>query len=151
MKTIRLYINSKGDVNHLLIEETDYKTYLNLISESIKMIDDNLSMIDNENERQALIELKESYNKTINGEQKPHNWTMEPGVKYLSHCVQIASSPVFKMSKERKYRNEVTKYKDIWRRTKLPIRTYLGSIKLSPDKFDCITEGRDSSIDWIYV
>lgn len=151
MKTIHSYISSDGSVRHLLVNEVGHEGYLELVRQSLVEIARAKIGTDNPDELRALQELEESYRKTLNGEQPARNWTKEPDVEYLSHCVMIAYSPVLDVQvPEKNYRSEVTRFKAEWRK-KLPIRSYLGALKLSPDKHEGVTEGMDNTIEWTYA
>lgn len=148
VKTIYGYQSSDGSVRNYVVEEVGYAGYLELCQQSIAEIDSLLFSDNNESKTQALTELRESYVKTLNGE---HNRTipyLEPGVPYLKHCkVLKVKDIVAPTAKDKKYRNEVTRYKAILR-AELPIKDYLGLIKLEDGKFDSIVDGDNSGQKW---
>ena len=151
MKTIRGYISSDGSVKDLLIKQTNREGYHQLVRDSVNKINELIQKSDDVDEIQALTELEASYRKTLNGEQAHRNWTREEGVQYLDYCIAVAYHVIRPSSKKpTKHRSEVTRWKSYWRKH-LPIGNFIGSIKLSKDKFDSVMDGIDDSINWNYV
>lgn len=136
-KTIKGYVSSDGSVKDYVVEEIGKEGYLKLCKASIEVIEDVLEKNEGleEDEIRALKELQESYQRTIKGEQPERKITFEEGARYLRHCKIISIreiQPAIKKKKE--YRNNVTRYKDIWRQ-KLPIKCYVGQFKLKEGKY----------------
>lgn len=154
--TIRSYISSDGSVKDYLVEEIGPEGYIQLCQESVNQLNSEIDrqMLHkeyDEDEVQALIELRDSYQKTISGEQPERQFTFEEGVRYLRHCKIIAVHEIRPaITKHKTYRNNVTMYKAQWRK-KLPIAAYVGQFKLEPIKVGLVMLGLDSTVDWVYL
>lgn len=148
IKTIYGYQSSDGCTRNYVIEEVGYDGYLELCRQSIDDIDSMLLLPGNDAKKQALTELRESYVKTLNGEHNRVVPYLEPGVTYLKHCkILKAKDIVIPVTKEKKYRNDVTRHKAMLRAI-LPIKDYLGLVKLEDGKFDSIVDGDNSEQEW---
>lgn len=149
-KTIHKYVSSSGLVADYLIHQVDHNGYLQLVKDSIKRIDTLLKLETDELHRQALNELRESYVKSVNGEHPKRNYTYLDGVEYLTGCVidkiHIISRPEPSPNK-RGHRSPLTALKAEYRKS-LPISRYYGSFKLDIGKYEDVTDGEDTSIDW---
>lgn len=148
IKTIYGYQSSDGYIRNYVIEEVGYDGYLELCRQSIDEIDSIMLLATEGSKKQALTELRESYVKTLNGEHSRTIPYLEPGVTYLKHCKVLKVKDIITpIAKDKKYRNEVTRYKAILR-TELPIKDYIGLVKLEDGKFDSIVDGDNSSQKW---
>lgn len=148
IKTIYGYQSSDGYTRNYVVEEVGYDGYLELCRQSIDEIDSMMLLTTEGPKKQALTELRESYVKTLNGEHNRATPYFEPGVTYLKHCKVLKVKDIITpTTKEKKYRNEVTRYKAILR-TELPIKDYIGLVKLEDGKFDSIVDGDNSSQEW---
>lgn len=146
--TLTEYISSDGHINNYVLEEIGHQGYLDLCQESINKIENLVSNETDSDKLSALVQLKESYLRTIRGEQTKSAPQLEPHVKYLKHCKILKTKNIYSPeAKEHKYRNNVTKYKAEYRKI-LPMKNYIGLIKLADDKFTSITEGDNSEQEW---
>lgn len=136
-RIIKGYTSSDGTVSDIKVELIGIEGYHGLVTESIQMIDTLLKTEVDPDRSRALTELKDSYQKTLNNEHPKKEFHPEPGATYLSHCLRleqiIISAPE---KKPRKYRNRITELKDEYRSKILPIRNYIGMLKLAPGKYD---------------
>lgn len=143
IKTIRGYISSDGSVKDYVLDVIGYDGYLDLCAQSVNTLNQMLRESFDSDEQQALIELRESYQKTINGEHNRSEPYLDPSAFYLKHCKILKVNTLRQPdNKPRKYRNNVTRIKAEVR-TKLPISSYIGLIKLEPGKYDSISEGAE--------
>lgn len=132
---IKGYCSSTGSVCDYIVYSGTYNDYLDLCRTSIKTIEYMLANfnITDPDRIQALNELKESYRKTVNGEQPAKAKSeREPGYRYLTNCIAVYKNEIVP-PKQKRYRNNVTMYKDIYRKT-LPISDYIGTLKISSEK-----------------
>lgn len=143
---IKGYHSSTGSVCDYIVYSGTYNDYLDLCRKSIKTIDytlENLNVTDPDR-IQALNELKESYQKTLNGEQPARAKSdREPGYRYLTNCIAVYKKEIVP-PRQKRYRNNVTMYKDIYRKA-LPISDYIGTLKISSEKCDFYKDIEDPS------
>lgn len=143
IKTIRGYISSDGSVKDYVLEIIGHDGYLDLCAQSVNKLNQMLTETSNPDEHQALTELRESYQKSIKGEHNKTEPWLDPGATYLKHCKILKVNTLYQPeTKPRKYRSNITRIKaDV--RTKLPISSYIGMIKLESGKYDSISDGAE--------
>lgn len=137
IKRLTGYKGSDGSVKNYTFKIIGHDGYLKLCQESVNELNDMLrSGNKSGDERIAINELIDSYQKTIRGEQPVRSFTKEDGAEYIDHCQIITSETIVAAPKRNKnYRNNVTMYKAKLREV-LPIRSYIGAFKLAPGKYE---------------
>lgn len=136
---------SDRNVKNIVFEKIGYDGYLELVRESLEIIKTTLErallqeLIDEE-EIQALSEMRDSFIKTLNGLQPKREFSYQENMTYIEHCKVISEDIVKSCPKsERKYRNRVTQLKAEWR-SRLPLAQYVRAFVFDPKDGCTISE-----------
>lgn len=141
---------SDRSLKNIVFEKIGYDGYLELVRESLKII--KLEIIKNtlkrtllqelvdEEEIQALSEMRDSFIKTLNGLQPKREFSYQENMVYIEHCKIISEDIINSCPKsERNYRNRVTQLKAEWRQ-RLPLAQYVRAFVFSPSDGTTVSE-----------
>jgi hypothetical protein len=155
--SIKGYRNQKGDVCNYLVQPLGDGGYIRIVKESLEQID----AIENNKFtedifKQAVEEMKVSFNKTLNDEHNiTNNYTKETkgfysheenDAIYVKDIVIVKREELVKGERKKVNSREKTLAKK-YLKNKLPIGKYQGTFKLDKDKFEQITFNKTSIIN----
>lgn len=136
---------SDRSLKNIVFEKIGYDGYLELVRESLEIIKNALErtlfqeLIDEE-EIQALSEMRDSFIKTLNGLQPKREFSYQENMIYIEHCKVISENILKSCPKpERNYRNRVTQLKAEWRQ-RLPLAQYVRAFVFSPSDGTSVSE-----------
>ena len=136
---------SDRSLKNIVFEKIGYDGYLELVRESLEIIKNTLERtllqepVDEE-EIQALSEMRDSFIKTLNGLQPKRKFSYQENMVYIEHCKIISEDIINSCPKsERNYRNRVTQLKAEWRQ-RLPLAQYVRAFVFSPSDGTTVSE-----------
>lgn len=136
---------SDRSLKNIVFEKIGYDGYLELVRESLEIIKNTLErtllqeLVDEE-EVQALSEMRDSFIKTLNGLQPKRKFSYQENMVYIEHCKIIFEDIINSCPKpERNYRNRVTQLKAEWRQ-RLPLAQYVRAFVFSPSDGTTVSE-----------
>ena len=136
---------SDRSLKNIVFEKIGYDGYSELVRESLEIIKNTLERtllqepVDEE-EIQALSEMRDSFIKTLNGLQPKQEFSYQENMVYIEHCKIISEDIINPCPKpERNYRNRVTQLKAEWRQ-RLPLAQYVRAFVFSPSDGTTVSE-----------